>query len=80
MRLPSLAILCLSVVFAASPAFAQMTQQNRPNQGQDANPPRAATTNQGNATTANQGDNQTSAGNSSGRSNAQGAQQKTATQ
>jgi hypothetical protein len=39
MRLEALAILSISVMFATSPAFAQMTQQNRQNQGNAAYPP-----------------------------------------
>ncbi len=82
MRPSGLAVLCLSVLFAASPAFAQMTQQNRQNQGQDANPPRVTTQNQGNAAAGNQGgNNQASATNSgSGTNSKPGVQQKTATQ
>ncbi len=53
MRLQSLAILCVSALFVASPAFAQMTQQNKQNQGHAANPPMSSSHNQGNATEAN---------------------------
>lgn len=51
----STAVLC-ALVFAASPAFAQMTQQNKPNQGNAANPPKAASAKQGNATGVGQSD------------------------
>ena len=42
MRLKTLTILSLSAMFLAGPALAQMTQQNRPNQGHDANPPKSS--------------------------------------
>jgi hypothetical protein len=54
MRLRTFAILFVSALFAASPAFAQMTQQNRSNQGNAAHPPTASSVNQGNTTAANQ--------------------------
>ena len=51
MRIRSMTVLCaFAAVFAASPAFAQMTQQNRPNQGNAAHPPKPTSAKQGNAT------------------------------
>ncbi len=50
MRQRALAILPISVMFATLPAFAQMTQQNRQNQGNSANPP-LTSAKQGNAST-----------------------------
>jgi hypothetical protein len=43
MRPRSLALLCAPALFLALPAFAQMTQQNKSNQGHAANPPTPAT-------------------------------------
>jgi hypothetical protein len=48
MRLRAVAILPISVMFATLPAYAQMTQQNRPNQGNAAHPPLTSATKQGN--------------------------------
>jgi hypothetical protein len=49
MRPRALVILVVSVMFATLPAFAQMTQQNRQNQGNAANPPLTSGAKQGNA-------------------------------
>lgn len=46
MRPKTLAVLFASTLLAASPAFAQMTQQNKSNQGNAAHPPNELNINQ----------------------------------
>ena len=64
MRPRSLALLCAPALFLALPAFAQMTQQNKSNQGHAANPPTPATLNQANTGGENRGSNAAPAGSS----------------
>lgn len=62
MRLPSLACLCALGLLASTPAFAQMTQQNRQNQGHAAHPP--ATTTSSTSSKTEQGANKNMSGGS----------------